>query len=199
MRRCVESRMCTTDRAGRHLFVLLPARRLPRNDGGGAQDGLSPGRAQEVDVADGLGQVPAFVRLALCVASPLARADPRCPAAQQMVRRSVQLEAALRAQSRLSLLASESRPRSLLLRFILQYAVLRPATTLAAVITNATGHVRRRSRALLTSQYCLASWAPQFAHVYCTTVISLSVTVAMYSVLQARLLSRTGADPLSST
>ena len=83
------------------------------------------------------------------------------------------------------------RLRSRSARFILQYAVLRPATTLAAVITNATGHVRPRGRAQLTPQYCLASWAPQFAHVYCTTVISLSVTVAMYSVLQARLLSRT--------
>ncbi|GAA5895324.1 hypothetical protein JCM8208_005978 [Rhodotorula glutinis] len=53
-----------------------------------------------------------------------------------------------------------------------QYVVVRPLSTLASVIGEATGY------------YCLASWSPKFVHVWASAAITVSVTVAMYCVLQ---------------
>ncbi|KAG8955676.1 hypothetical protein FRC04_007667 [Tulasnella sp. 424] len=55
---------------------------------------------------------------------------------------------------------------------VLQYTVLRPACTLASLILNYIGW------------YCEASWSPIWGHIYLVTIISLSVTVAMYCLLQ---------------
>ncbi|KAJ8294214.1 Transmembrane protein 184 [Rhodotorula toruloides] len=53
-----------------------------------------------------------------------------------------------------------------------QYVLVRPLSTLASVIGEATGY------------YCLASWSPKFVHIWSSAAISVSVTVAMYCVLQ---------------
>lgn len=53
-----------------------------------------------------------------------------------------------------------------------QYWICRPGCTLAAVITEAL------------DLYCLSSWSPRFSHVWTSTVICISVTVAMYAILQ---------------
>ncbi|GAA5833574.1 hypothetical protein JCM9279_001565 [Rhodotorula babjevae] len=53
-----------------------------------------------------------------------------------------------------------------------QYVLVRPLSTLASVIGEATGY------------YCLASWSPKFIHVWASAAITVSVTVAMYCVLQ---------------
>lgn len=53
-----------------------------------------------------------------------------------------------------------------------QYWIFRPGCTAAAVVTQAF------------NLYCLASWSPQYSHVWTSVLISLSVTVAMYAVLQ---------------
>ncbi|KZP19623.1 DUF300-domain-containing protein [Athelia psychrophila] len=55
---------------------------------------------------------------------------------------------------------------------VLQYCIVRPTTTLAAVILNYIGW------------YCESSWSPEWGYVYVTIVISLSVTVAMYCLIQ---------------
>ncbi|TFY59581.1 hypothetical protein EVJ58_g5692 [Rhodofomes roseus] len=55
---------------------------------------------------------------------------------------------------------------------VLQYCVIRPTTTLAAVILNYIG------------LYCEDSWGPGWGHVYITVVMSLSVTIAMYCLIQ---------------
>jgi hypothetical protein len=55
---------------------------------------------------------------------------------------------------------------------ILQYAIVRPVCTLVAVGLQYFGI------------YCLESWAPYFGHIYITLAISVSVTVAMYCVIQ---------------
>ncbi|KAH8996304.1 organic solute transporter Ostalpha-domain-containing protein [Lactarius akahatsu] len=55
---------------------------------------------------------------------------------------------------------------------VLQYCVVRPTTTLAAVILNHIG------------LYCEQSWSPVWGHVWITTLISISVTIAMYCLLQ---------------
>ncbi|KAI9465687.1 organic solute transporter Ostalpha-domain-containing protein [Lactarius psammicola] len=55
---------------------------------------------------------------------------------------------------------------------VLQYCVIRPTTTLAAVILNHIG------------LYCEQSWSPVWGHVWITTMISISVTIAMYCLLQ---------------
>ncbi|PWN40219.1 DUF300-domain-containing protein, partial [Ceraceosorus guamensis] len=55
---------------------------------------------------------------------------------------------------------------------ILQYAIVRPVCTLAAVALEYFGY------------YCLASWSPKFGHIYISLIISISVTVAMYCVVQ---------------
>ncbi|BGP16474.1 hypothetical protein JCM10213_007920 [Rhodosporidiobolus nylandii] len=53
-----------------------------------------------------------------------------------------------------------------------QYVLFRPLSTLAAVIGEMTGY------------YCLASWSPKFVHIWSSAVICISVTIAMYAVLQ---------------
>ncbi|KAI0960720.1 hypothetical protein AcV7_000024 [Taiwanofungus camphoratus] len=58
---------------------------------------------------------------------------------------------------------------------VLQYCVVRPVTTLAAVILNYVG------------LYCEDSWGPGWGHLYITVVVSISVSVAMYCLLQLYL------------
>ncbi|GAA5987826.1 hypothetical protein JCM11641_004943 [Rhodosporidiobolus odoratus] len=53
-----------------------------------------------------------------------------------------------------------------------QYVLVRPISTLASVVGEASGY------------YCLASWSPKFVHVWSSAAVSISVTVAMYAVLQ---------------
>lgn len=55
---------------------------------------------------------------------------------------------------------------------ILQYAIVRPVCTIAAVIMQYFGI------------YCLDSWAPYFGHIWISVAISISVTVAMYCIIQ---------------
>ncbi|KAI5119865.1 hypothetical protein M0805_000699 [Coniferiporia weirii] len=55
---------------------------------------------------------------------------------------------------------------------ILQYCVIRPLTTLAAVILNYLG------------LYCEDSWSPGWGYVYITVVVSISVSIAMYCLIQ---------------
>ena len=53
-----------------------------------------------------------------------------------------------------------------------QYVIIRPLTTLAAVVSHYFDY------------YCLVSWSPKFVHVWSSATITISVTVAMYAVLQ---------------
>ncbi|KAI0726023.1 DUF300-domain-containing protein [Fomitopsis betulina] len=55
---------------------------------------------------------------------------------------------------------------------VLQYCVIRPTTTLAAVILNWVG------------LYCEDSWGPGWGHIYITVIMSISVTIAMYCLIQ---------------
>ncbi|KAL5492651.1 hypothetical protein ACEPAI_4098 [Sanghuangporus weigelae] len=55
---------------------------------------------------------------------------------------------------------------------ILQYCVIRPLTTLVAVILDYVG------------LYCEDSWSPGWGHVYIVTVVSISVSIAMYCLIQ---------------
>ncbi|KAL5532097.1 hypothetical protein ACEPAF_5661 [Sanghuangporus sanghuang] len=55
---------------------------------------------------------------------------------------------------------------------ILQYCVIRPLTTLAAVILDYVG------------LYCEDSWSPGWGHVYIVTIVSISVSIAMYCLIQ---------------
>ncbi|KAF8891733.1 organic solute transporter Ostalpha-domain-containing protein [Infundibulicybe gibba] len=55
---------------------------------------------------------------------------------------------------------------------VLQYCVIRPTTTLAAVIMDYMG------------LYCEESWGLGWGHIYITIVVSLSVTIAMYCLIQ---------------
>lgn len=55
---------------------------------------------------------------------------------------------------------------------VLQYCVIRPVTTLAAVILDYAGY------------YCESSWSPVYAHVWIVIIISISVTIAMYCLIQ---------------
>ncbi len=55
---------------------------------------------------------------------------------------------------------------------ILQYAIVRPVCTLATVGMQYYG------------VYCLASWMPWFGHVWMALIISTSVSVALYALLQ---------------
>lgn len=52
---------------------------------------------------------------------------------------------------------------------VLQYCVLRPVCTLAAVVLNYMG------------LYCEESWSPGYGHVWVLVIISLSVTVRVWS------------------
>lgn len=64
---------------------------------------------------------------------------------------------------------------------VLQYCVIRPITTLAAVILGYVG------------LYCEDSWSPGWGHIYLTVILSLSVSVAMYCLIQMYV---TIAEPL---
>ncbi|KAF7982217.1 hypothetical protein HWV62_29410 [Athelia sp. TMB] len=55
---------------------------------------------------------------------------------------------------------------------VLQYCVVRPTTTLAAVILNYIGW------------YCESSWSPVWGYVYIEIVVTVSVSVAMYCLIQ---------------
>ncbi|KAF5322163.1 hypothetical protein D9619_001707 [Psilocybe cf. subviscida] len=55
---------------------------------------------------------------------------------------------------------------------VLQYCVIRPTSTLAAVILDYIG------------LYCESSWGLGWGHIYITILMSLSVTVAMYCLIQ---------------
>ncbi|KAI4527520.1 DUF300-domain-containing protein [Schizophyllum commune Loenen D] len=55
---------------------------------------------------------------------------------------------------------------------VLQYCVIRPLCTLAAVILDYAG------------LYCEASWGLGWGHIYLTIIISISVTIAMYCLIQ---------------
>lgn len=55
---------------------------------------------------------------------------------------------------------------------ILQYAIVRPLCTLVAVGLQYYG------------LYCLESWEPYFGHIYISLAISISVSIAMYCVIQ---------------
>lgn len=55
---------------------------------------------------------------------------------------------------------------------VLQYCVLRPTTTLAAVVLEYMG------------LYCEESWGLGWGHIYIVVIVSLSVTVAMYCLIQ---------------
>ncbi|KAF8895696.1 organic solute transporter Ostalpha-domain-containing protein [Gymnopilus junonius] len=55
---------------------------------------------------------------------------------------------------------------------VLQYCVIRPTTTLAAVILNYIG------------LYCDSSWGLGWGHIYITVIMSVSVTIAMFCLIQ---------------
>ncbi|KIM75790.1 hypothetical protein PILCRDRAFT_826947 [Piloderma croceum F 1598] len=55
---------------------------------------------------------------------------------------------------------------------VLQYCVIRPTTTLVAVILNYFG------------LYCNDSFSPRWGHVYITIIVSVSVSIAMYCLIQ---------------
>ncbi|GJE91499.1 organic solute transporter Ostalpha-domain-containing protein [Phanerochaete sordida] len=55
---------------------------------------------------------------------------------------------------------------------VLQYCVIRPTTTLAALILDYVG------------LYCEDSWGPGWGHLYISVIVSASVSVAMYCLLQ---------------
>ncbi|KAI0629660.1 organic solute transporter Ostalpha-domain-containing protein [Trametes polyzona] len=55
---------------------------------------------------------------------------------------------------------------------VLQYCVIRPTTTLAAVILDYVG------------LYCEDSWSPGWGHIYITLIVSISVSIAMYCLIQ---------------
>ncbi|KAJ2916305.1 hypothetical protein MD484_g4124, partial [Candolleomyces efflorescens] len=58
---------------------------------------------------------------------------------------------------------------------VLQYCVIRPLTTLIAVILDYAGY------------YCESSWSPVWGHVWIVIIISISVTIAMYCLIQLYL------------
>ncbi|SJX64304.1 uncharacterized protein SRS1_14952 [Sporisorium reilianum f. sp. reilianum] len=66
---------------------------------------------------------------------------------------------------------------------VLQYALVRPLCTFVAVGTQYFGY------------YCLHSWMPWFTHVWCALLISISVTVAMYCLIQLYMPVRKLVDP----
>lgn len=55
---------------------------------------------------------------------------------------------------------------------ILQYCVIRPLTTLAAVVLDYMG------------LYCEHSWYPAWGHLHIVLIVSISVTIAMYCLIQ---------------
>ncbi|TBU60568.1 organic solute transporter Ostalpha-domain-containing protein [Dichomitus squalens] len=66
---------------------------------------------------------------------------------------------------------------------VLQYCVVRPGTTLAAVILDYVG------------LYCEDSWSLGWGHIWITIVVSLSVTIAMYCLLQLYMVVKVELAP----
>ncbi|TFK51154.1 DUF300-domain-containing protein [Heliocybe sulcata] len=66
---------------------------------------------------------------------------------------------------------------------VLQYCVLRPLTTLIAVSLNYIG------------LYCEDSYSPGWGHIYITAIVSISVSVAMYCLLQLYVCVSTELSP----
>ncbi|PWN48143.1 DUF300-domain-containing protein, partial [Violaceomyces palustris] len=66
---------------------------------------------------------------------------------------------------------------------ILQYAILRPLCTFISVGLEYFG------------LYCLKSWSPSFGHIYMSLTITISVTVAMYCIIQFYVPIRDRVDP----
>lgn len=58
-----------------------------------------------------------------------------------------------------------------------QYVIVRPLSTLIAVV----------GYSLPADYYCLASWSPRFLHLWTASAITISVTIAMYAILQLYL------------
>lgn len=67
--------------------------------------------------------------------------------------------------------------------YVLQYAIIRPLCTFIAVGTEYFGY------------YCLHSWMPWFTHVWCALFISVSVTLAMYCLIQLYMPVKKLVDP----
>lgn len=68
-----------------------------------------------------------------------------------------------------------------------QYVLIRPLSTLVAVVSEYLGW------------YCLASWSPRFTHLYTSAAITVSVTVAMYNVVSEIIFPSTQADSVFSS
>ncbi|PIL25191.1 transporter [Ganoderma sinense ZZ0214-1] len=68
---------------------------------------------------------------------------------------------------------------------VLQYCVVRPGTTLAAVILDYVG------------LYCEDSWSLGWGHIYITLVVSVSVSVAMYCLIQVYMVVKVELKPHS--
>lgn len=68
---------------------------------------------------------------------------------------------------------------------VMQYTIIRPVSTLVSIAGEAT------------NQYCLNSWSPRFFHIWTTVAISISVSIAMYCVLQLWNTLKTPLAPYS--
>lgn len=66
---------------------------------------------------------------------------------------------------------------------ILQYAILQPICTLVAVGLQYYG------------LYCLESWEPYFGHVWLSLIVAISITIAMYCIIQIYLPIRKELEP----
>ncbi|KAI1793466.1 DUF300-domain-containing protein [Ganoderma leucocontextum] len=66
---------------------------------------------------------------------------------------------------------------------VLQYCVVRPGTTLAAVILEYLG------------LYCEDSWSLGWGHIYITLVVSVSVSIAMYCLIQVYMVVKVELAP----
>lgn len=66
---------------------------------------------------------------------------------------------------------------------VLQYCVIRPTTTLIAVILDYAG------------LFCEESWGLGWGHIYITTIVSISVTIAMYCLIQLYVPIRANLAP----
>lgn len=66
---------------------------------------------------------------------------------------------------------------------VLQYCVVRPGTTLAAVILDYAG------------LYCEESWSLGWGHIYIILVVSISVTIGMYCLIQLYMVAKEQLAP----
>ncbi|KAI0794133.1 organic solute transporter Ostalpha-domain-containing protein [Fomes fomentarius] len=66
---------------------------------------------------------------------------------------------------------------------VLQYCVVRPGTTLAAVILDYAG------------LYCEESWSLGWGHIYIILVVSISVTIGMYCLIQLYMVTKEQLAP----